>query len=391
MAACCILYAAVAGFVLNCRGLYFQPVAAELGCPLGAFTAYQSFYGIAALACLPIVNRAFDRCDIRAVLCGALVAFFGASFCMGLAGSLWQFYLAGAVEGAASAFLVFTAVPYLVNRWFLSKRGFVLGMSAMLSGLTGSAANLAGGAIIDTLGWRASYMALAAAGLLVTLPAAALVLRRDPAELGLTPYGQAEVEDRAGGGGKTGDPPVRVFVLLFMMAGIWAYTACYVSHISSYATTLGLDTVTAASLVSVTMFGNLGGKLLLGGLNERLGVRRTCTAGILLVLAALIMLNWGRTAAVMLWLGAFFCGASMAMITVQTPLVVGEMYGREAYGRAFSRVTIATTLMNSFGSVIIGGLFSLFGSYRPCYLIGSAVLASCLIWLSWLYRWQGRR
>jgi sugar phosphate permease len=85
----------------------------------------------------------------------------------------------------------------LANRWFVTRRGLVVGILGA-SWATGQLAFLPLlAAVVDACGWRAASLTvtLVCAAL---LPVAAAVLRDRPEDIGLLPYGGA-VEDAASG------------------------------------------------------------------------------------------------------------------------------------------------------------------------------------------------
>ena len=76
----------------------------------------------------------------------------------------------------------------MANRWFVARRGLVLGFF----GAAGSAGQLLFVpllmALVVAVGWRASQLVLAGIVALILIPVF-LLMRDDPADLGLRPYG----------------------------------------------------------------------------------------------------------------------------------------------------------------------------------------------------------
>ena len=68
VAGCCCIQGSVLGLLVNCRGLFFEPVCADLGFNIGGFTAYGLFYGLACVIAIPTAAKVLERYDLRVTL-----------------------------------------------------------------------------------------------------------------------------------------------------------------------------------------------------------------------------------------------------------------------------------------------------------------------------------
>ena len=127
---CCLLQGGSLGIVHNCRGIFYAPVIEDLGFGMGAFTFYVLFFGVCSCIVLPFVGTLFRRIDSRILLGGASLVFSGTVFAMGFFRTLPAFYIAGALQGFAGAFLMFYPAPYILGNWFHKKRGLAVGLAA---------------------------------------------------------------------------------------------------------------------------------------------------------------------------------------------------------------------------------------------------------------------
>ena len=60
VAGCCCIQGSVLGLLVNCRGLFFEPVCADLGFNIGGFTAYGLFYGLACVIAIPTAAKVLE-------------------------------------------------------------------------------------------------------------------------------------------------------------------------------------------------------------------------------------------------------------------------------------------------------------------------------------------
>lgn len=378
---CCALSGATLGTVVNCKGLFFAPVCAELGCSVSAFTLYLMFYGLSSVIMLLVVDRVFEKYPIRLVLIFSLVGLCGATAAMSSFHHLAAWYAAGAIQGLSGAFLLYVPVPMLINHWFVRRRGLALGISATASGLMGAVMNPVLSAIISAYGWRTAYFAQGIIAFVLAAPFVFLIARR-PSDLGMTAYGAENPE--------TSEPlPVRRpstvnmrsrrFVNCVLFTGIITFCAAYAQHMSNYASSLRLGSQAGAWMVSCLMLGNIFGKAALGVGCDRWGSRRMCFLSVSLVLSGFLLLGAGSLWNAGLFAGAFLTGFSHANMTVMVPIAVEAVAAPEDFDHLMSRVTMSTMVASAFSSTIISGFYDFFGSYIPAFLVGAVLQLACML------------
>ena len=142
-------------------------------------------YGLAG----PFAGRLMDRFGPRAVMLAGLLLMVGSQAAGAAISTLWQLNLLwGVLGGIGTGMAAQVLGATVANRWFVARRGLVLGFF----GAAGSAGQLLFVpllmALVVAIGWRASHLVLAGAVALVLIPVFFL-MRDDPADLGLRPYG----------------------------------------------------------------------------------------------------------------------------------------------------------------------------------------------------------
>ena len=90
-------------------------------------------------------------------------------------------------------------VNVTVSKWFVEKRGRVVGVAAMGVSFAGMVMPPLMTGFVDEFGWRAGWRALAVGAWLLIYPIS-MVMRRRPEDYGLHPDGKSDEEVRAGGG-----------------------------------------------------------------------------------------------------------------------------------------------------------------------------------------------
>ncbi len=380
---CCLIMGIDVGLVFSCAGIFYDPVSRTLGVPVGKFGIYMSVSYVASILMLPAAGKLMERHGARKLLTLSSLMLGLCVAAMGMFSSVVEFYAAGAVMGICLAFLLYLSFPILVNAWFRTKVGLMIGICSAASGIGGMLFNPLGGAIITSWGWRAAYLVFGGMILLIVTPLCGLLLRDRPEDKGMLPYGHrpdADPDTSAHGEGTEFGRAVSMPVFYTVMA--FAFIMMGVStlnlFIPKYMTITGFSETDASLAAAAVMAGVTGGKLLLGLINDRnclLGVL-ACT---LLGVAGIGLLLWGGDRMWVMLAGCFLFGWEYAGVTVQTAMLTGHAFGKKHYTRIYALISIA---LAAGGALASGGwgLLADATSFRTVFLTGALVLAfGCLL------------
>lgn len=362
------------GIVTNCRGIFFSPICDDLGFGLGDLTLYTTFYGIAAFAAVPLAGRILPRCNLRVVLGLSAVAMAGAQFASAYFDKLVHWYVAAVVQGICCAFLMTLTVPLLINNWFASNKGFVLGFVGAGSGLVGAVMNAVCGTVISQSGWREGYRLLGIVLFVLLVPLSALVPRYRPEDKGIRPYGETALLAQKGTMKDDGISAAQAlrgvsFWSLLIIAILVCSLTAYNQMLSGYGLSLGLSTAFSSMLISVAMVGNILIKLLLGYLNDHKGVRFALWTGVILLGISFLLLLVPTK--MTLLAGATLIGTSMALSVVLFPVMTQYLFGERDYAMLFSYISMASTLFGAFGFSIFGKIIEKSAGYRPSIILAA--------------------
>jgi MFS family permease len=197
----------------------------------------------------------------------------------------WQLVVVwGGIVGTGSGMVALVLGATVVNRWFRDRRGLAMGLLTA-STATGQLVFLPLLAtVIERHGWRDAALVVAAAAALV-VPIVALLLRERPGDLGLPPYGAAEVERLTTGGPNAARVALatlregarsRDFWLLFATFFICGASTNGLigTHLIPAAHDHGIPEVRAASLLALMGVFDLVGTTGAGWLSDRWSSRR---------------------------------------------------------------------------------------------------------------------
>lgn len=378
-ACCCLMMGVNVGLTFSCAGIFYKPVTADLGISVGSFGLYMTFMYIASSLMLPVAGRLLDRYSARWLFTGASIL-NGVALClMGMMSSLWGFYAAGALLGVSIAFLLYMSYPTLINRWFHTGMGMMIGICVSASGLGGMIFNPIGGWIIGEWGWRMAYYVFGVIVLAGVSPLLAFLLRDRPEDMELQKFGMDKSVE-SGSGVKPADTGITyaqavrmpVFYALIVFAFIMMGCSTLNLFIPGFAETSGFTLEQASLAAAASMAGVTLGKLLLGWINDR-----NCMAGLLIsTIGGAVGLAAIVAVPSVLWVvlvGSFFFGWCYAGVTVQTAMLTRTVVGSKDYSRIFATVSVA---LSAGGAVASGGwgLLADATSYPVIFITGAILL-----------------
>lgn len=373
--ACCFIYAGSVGVVVSCAGLFYKSVSTELGVGTADIVFYTTLMYFVITITLPFAGKIFSKFNMRLILTVAALTDALAFGLMGTYTSVYQFYVSGVLLGIANSFLIYAAVPLIINNWFKLKMGTVLGLSMTFMGIGGAIFAPIAGYLIETIGWRSSYMALGVIVAVLTLPFTIFVIRKDPKEKNMTAYGAESAEESSKKvveeTGTTLKQAIKSvpFYALFIFTGLLGLVVTVSFHIPNHLLSEGFSTTFAASVVTCVMIGQTSGKFLLGWLNDKVGIKITNFIGIGSGMTGILLILFsGSLGGISLYIGGLSFGIGYSCSTLLPPFMIKAVFGNRDYASIYSMIMASSTLAIAIGTTIFGFAYDITGSYYAVFL-----------------------
>lgn len=364
-------------------GVFLKPILAEFGwtraLTSGAYSLAFILSGLISIA----TGRLNDRFGPRMVMtaCGI---FLGCGYIlMSQIGAVWQLYIfygviVGAGYSGANILLLST-----VARWFTRRKGLMSGIVVCGIGVGMMVMPPISRWLISVYGWRNAYIIVGII-VLVCVVAAAQFLRRDPARMGLLPYGEKEAKQNNTGTGATGltlGGAIRtrqfwMFFAVLLSIGIWLQTT--IVHIAPHATDMGMSPAVAATILTVIGALSIPGKLLFGTIGDRIGNKLGYILFLAVVTASLFWLIGARELWTLYLFAAVFGFGQGGGSALWSPLVA-ELFGLTSHGVILGAIYFGHTIGATIGPVLAGYIFDVTGSYYIAFLICAVLCAAGLV------------
>ncbi|MBA3302954.1 MAG: MFS transporter, partial [Acidimicrobiia bacterium] len=189
VAAVFVMLATSAGLGFYALALYLRTLTVESGFSVSSVSgATALFFVVSGLSGVGVGNL-IARHDPRPVIAAGAVAAGLAVMALSRVEELWQVYAVYAVFGAGFACCALVPGTTLVTRWFHRRRAVALSVAFTGLSVGGIALTPVASALIGRWGFEDASAWIAAGFVLGVIPVTALVLRPDPAALGLRPDG----------------------------------------------------------------------------------------------------------------------------------------------------------------------------------------------------------
>lgn len=370
-----------------------NPLETELGWSRAAISAAVSvgllLYGLSG----PAAGWLMDRFGPKRLMLVGLVIIGGSTLAGATMTEFWQFSLFwGVFSGVGTGIVAPVLGATVANRWFVERRGLVLG----IFGAAASAGQLIAVPalmwLVVEVGWRWGTVYLALAALAMFVPVL-LLMRDDPRSIGLRPFGEQEapaaeaspapepgtaVADseapRSGALSRAFHSPV--FWLLsgsFFICGATSNGIVGV-HFVPHSIDHGIPEVTAAGVLALMGAMNFVGTIASGWLTDRFDPRKLLAVyytgrGLSLLILPFVT-DFGGLAVF-----AIFFGLDYIATVPPTVALVADRFGRANVGTVFGWVFFGHQLGAALASYLGGVARDTLGDYTLAFLT-AGVLAT---------------
>ena len=387
------------GTYTTCFAVFLKPLLAEFGWTRAeASLAYSLSFLVQAAVGIG-AGWLNDRLGPRMVVI-FLGSFLGLCYLlMSQINTLWQFQINYAVMGGIGTSVLAVPVMATLARWFLKRRGLMIGIVQTGSSVGGLFSPPFAGWLILAYGWRNAYIVIGFI-CLIGMILAGLFLKRDPRDVGGLPDGEIPSEkplpeQKSAGLSVQGISVRRIMRTksFWMLAGLYgSFGFCrsaFMPHLTAHAQDLGFSLADGANILAVLAGASIIGRIGMGRLGDVIGNLPTFAISFAFTTAVLI---WGLMADRLweLYLFAFVFGFGWGAQAVLRFSATSEVLGLGSLGLFMGILSFAESLAAAFATYIAGYVFDVVGHYSPAFWMGIAVSITGAV-LAWLLRPPGER
>ncbi len=380
LASLCGLIATGVGLVTNVAGLFFNPIAAELGLLRGAVSMTVTINNLLFAVGGLMSPKFMSEKTLKPGLIIGTAVIAGSTALLAATSSIMVMYILNGLRGFASGILGFVFVTMVINNWFHSNVGLATSIAMGFSGLAGAVFSPIVSSVIQSSGWRTAYLMTAVMMVVLNAPAVFLIPSIDPAVKGMKPLGEkATVSTNEATSGSTLPIVMSMLAIMCVYASCAAGSTALTQHFTGIAEERGLAASVGATMLSACMLANTGGKVVLGALVDRIGAKKSLMAYAVLIICAVLTMLFVNSGTVM-YIAAFLFGLTYSMATVGTVSMTKDLFSVANYSSTYPKINLCGTMFSAVFSSVIGFMYDAFGSYNvPLFIILTMIVISFII------------
>ncbi len=365
--------------IANYASFFQMPVCETLSVTYAEFaigSMFGSFGGILfSLFMAGRLGRGNTRVWMSACMAIAAICEFLLSFMT----AIWQYWVLQFLLTFAFTGCMFLPINTLLARWFVDKKGLATGIVYAGAGIGGMILSPVLKTSIEMVGWRMSYVYIAA----ITVACAVLVfllVRNRPEDVGQKPLMSEATKHAVDEGGEAAQkatvtkgltraealktPSLWFLLLCIFCGGIMA--AAVTSQLPTFVSENGGDYALVMVLYSFAM---IFAKFALGPIFDAKGIMFGSTTIVVLTALSLIgFLLFPEFGIVFACIGAVLLAFNCVSSFIG-PLANGRLFGYLAFADCYGLINIAFLLGCMVGPTIVATIRTISGSYTLAWLV----------------------
>jgi MFS family permease len=341
----------------------------------GATGLYFTVSGITGAVVGPRIDR--DG-PLRLQLVGLVVLATSVAL-VGAIDELWQLYAVYTFLAIGFGLSTAVGVNAIMARWFVHRRAKAMSISFTGVSVGGVVLVPVGTLLVERGGLELAAPVLGGLVLAVGVPVVLGVLVWDPRQMGLLPDGGAPpptarrttlddaVQLRSWTRGEAARTGAFWAILVGFVIVLMAQTGFIIHQISFLEDRLGSASA-AATALSITAFGSIVARLVVGMFADRVDKRRL-TLVLLAVQGSAVLAIVATDSTALTYALVLVVGFTIGNIYMMQSLLVSEMFGMVSFGTVFGLIGIASQTGSGLGPLAVGWLEDVTGGYATPFTV----------------------
>jgi MFS family permease len=378
----------IARGVTETFAVFLLPVQEGLAASRTEMTATYSIFTLAYGCCAPFTGQLVDRLGAR-VTYGFGLGVLGLGYvAAGLSQNIYHYYLCvGFLGGLGSSALGMVVASSLLSRWVTKRIGSAMSLPYAAVGAGMLILPPLTQLLLESYGWRATYLVLGG-GVLMAIPLVMLL------PLARFTAGSLEWQAMRSETGQASRKPWSIWAAMrtsafwgLFAAYFWTSVAAYsvLPQSVAYLIEQGFEPIVAASSFGMTGALSVFGIISIGTLSDRIGRRQAVTlsyASSIIGTSCLILVGVFPTLLLVYGFVLFFG----LMQGARGPIIVAlisVLFRGGGVGSIFGTISLGLGLGAGFGSLASGWLHETTGAYYASFLVGvfGSLMGMATFWL----------
>jgi MFS family permease len=310
---------------------------------------------------------------------------------------LWQLFLGyGVLVGLGISVGGMLAMMTVINNWFVMKRPVALAVAMASMGFGGVVFNPLLMTLIESIGWRNTYLIIAAAVLVFCVTVPALLIINKPEDLGQVPDGPSSLKSPKAESDKSPQPnlyktPVDFTAkealrtpTMWLLIGftVVQFTTMHVIMVHQITFLLDIGISKTQAALAAGIFGAIMGasQLGVGFLGLKFKMHSLAVGSILIGIVGFIIMLFAQSMRVVV-LYNIVLGMGFGIQAIAMGNLIPDYFGRMEFPKMMGYTMPFTTFFSAFGAPLAGYIRDTTGSYIPAFQLSIALLVVGLIFV----------
>lgn len=380
------------GFCSSPKSLFLAAITEDLNIPRSLFSIGNSCRFITTAVINLFFGKLVAKFGPRKLIAAGFTCLTLSNLIGAVSNGVFGFYVSNVFLGLGLAWSTTSIVGIVVEKWFTSSKGTIMGFILAANGLGGAISSQILSRIIyaDADGWRVAYMVAAAIMVVVGL-LIVLLMRNSPEDINTHALGDGTVSKKKQRGREwvgidtkeaVRKPYFYVCLICVFLTGMILQSASGVS--SAHMKDQGLSTEAIANAMSIGSLVLMVSKMSTGACFDRFGLRVTmifCDICAIVAVAMLAFVNSSATAIVFKIVDSL----GLPLETIMLPLITKECFGQKSFAFLMGLMVSVNTLGYSVGSPLMNLIYDITGTYSnglifmACFMAAVAVAMQFVI------------
>ena len=340
---------------VNCMSLFQPLIVSDLGVSLAQYNISNAISTVVSVIGSLVIGHVADKVSGRILGSLTVIATSAVLVGMSFVGELWQVYVLFAFSGCFAVASTRLLISLVTASWFTAKRGLAISIALSGSGFGGAILSPIVSSLIVSVGWRSTFLVLAAVCIVAALPITAYSFRTKPSEIGLKSLGE-----------NPGDPPVS--------------TAGDKDEHTAPEVNVGWSRIKKSPAFWLLVVAFLFMGLVSGAIYDRFGLRFGNVLGSVACIVACVALCFPTTDLGPIVAAVSF-GIGTCMGTITPTIAASKQFGMADLGKVTGTITSLEMVGGTVGAIVSGVLFDATGSFASTWIVCLACSVVMLVFL----------
>lgn len=340
---------------VNCMSLFQPLIVSDLGVSLAQYNISNAISTVVSVIGSLVIGHVADKVSGRILGSLTVIATSAVLVGMSFVGELWQVYVLFAFSGCFAVASTRLLISLVTANWFTAKRGLAISIALSGSGFGGAILSPIVSSLIVSVGWRSTFLVLAAVCIVAALPITAYSFRTKPSEIGLKPLGE-----------NPGDPSVS--------------TAGDKDEHTAPEVNVGWSRIKKSPAFWLLVVAFLFMGLVNGAIYDRFGLRFGNVLGSVACIVACVALCFPTTDLGPIVAAVSF-GIGTCMGTITPTIAASKQFGMADLGKVTGTITSLEMVGGTVGAIVSGVLFDATGSFASTWIVCLACSVVMLVFL----------